>query len=685
MAATVEAYSTLAQAIDAGDFAQAVTICRTILANEPLDTDAYRVLVACLIREDKYAAALNSLASARQHGVTELQYEEAYCQYRTGDLADALRTLDAQGGLSATGPYDATAHQKLRAQIYYRQADYVAAMDIYKQLLQRAGSDGTERTDLLTNYIAAQVGYNLQVGQADPTAAASPDNDNRETYELAYNSACRRICAGQYAKAEALLQHALQICRQAGAVEQLPAAEVDREVAIIELQLGHVYQLQGKLVPAETIYTKFFTSPPAKGDTMVDSSTAAVVAQNLAAAGTHASIHQTAVTLRRKNLGLHDARLLKEQRRVLAFNSALLKFHLGRHSAVRRDCRKFQRLFPGYPGFALLQAATYFAQRNPQTGLAELRELTAAHPEVRAYGLAFTQAQLQMGRYRDALDTFQTHLQSLTAIDRYQAGPVAVLLWLYAKLGDPTGAAAIMKDANSHWTSSVTNPDDLPAAVLHQRGQYHLETGKLDAAVRDFQKLVQRDPTNDRHTAALVLALAETDVSAAQTYLPSLPTLPPVEDTAVDQLETTLAGLKLRRSLKRDATDVSTGEASIARKRAQRLKLRAKHRAKYATDSNAKVDPERWLPLHQRSNVKAGKGKRGVQGRRGKDGPQGSAIPGEESGLGGTGSANIGGAAPRPETPAEIPTPTPVSTKPSGKPKAKGKGRAKNPKLGGKW
>lgn len=91
-------------------------------------------------------------------------------------------------------------------------------------------------------------------------------------------------------------------------------------------------------------------------------------------------------------------------------------------------------------------------------------------------------------------------------------------------------------------------------------------------------------------------------------------------------------------------------------------------------DTNVQPDPERWLPKQERSTFRMkGKNKKAAN-----KGPQGASVEG--GGIGGTGSANIGGnkktvVTEQPSVVAE-PKPSTTASKPSSK-KKKGKGKSK--------
>ncbi|KAJ1987166.1 Srp72p [Dimargaris cristalligena] len=650
MAATTQAaYNDLSVALEAQDLVQAVQIVQSLTEAQPTDPDAYQVLIACLVRLDKYQAALAAIQQAGRHGHQSFKFEKAYCQYRVSDLAGSLKTLD---GLSkhSSGRLDAEtqlACRKLYAQIHYRRGNYAEAMSIYESLMESVDRQSADYSDLLTNHTAVRVGLAYQQA-ADAKSADDSDSQpaliHKGTYELAYNSACFLICAHRYSEAEELLEVARETCERVLAENHASEAERESELAAIDIQLGHVYQLQGKVKAAEALYGRYL------GTAATDAAAVALIAHNIAAYRGATGIFDTALKLRRKNVGQSDPRLLKEQLRIVAFNNTLLKFYLRQNPATRRDCRSHLRTYPNDPYLGILHAATWFQQGMAGQGVAELTQLVKDdHMATPVLVYSLVQAHLQMRQYTLALQVLDDYCAKNGDDTKYDPGMASVLLWLHDQLRQPDRAAKLVADLSTHW-EKPGSPGQIPNALLKRRGLYYLHINQSRKAVSDFQQVVQRDPTNHHSTTALILALAQVDLDAAAPYESMLPAVPSlVDETQLDEIEGRLAAIRVRPVVKRQAT---------ARTSATRNKRRAKKLPK-SQDPKAVVDPERWLPMVQRSYYKPSKSRRSAKNRKrgvGSTGPQGVVSHSEEGGLGGTGSANISGVAasrtPEPASPA---------------------------------
>ncbi|KAJ1975182.1 Srp72p [Dimargaris xerosporica] len=587
MASTAELYGQLGAAVEQGDFNAALKHCEIILAAEPSDADAYRVQVACLVRLDKYTRALTAITEAKRCARIDMTYEKAYCLYRTQELAEA-QALTRQLLNQASTPTARMAPQSLYAQICYRQGQYAEAIASYNELLAVTNEDASEYNDLLTNRMASQI---AQAHQKGPFAA-NTITVSKATYELAYNSACGRISQGRYDEAEELLNEALRLGHQALKAEQMSDHEQQAELAPIEIQLGYAYQRQNKLAAAEAIYARY--GPNQKG---IDTVSAALVAHNIAAAnGLRRPVTETALRIRAKNMGIQDPRLLKEQLRVLAFNSALLKFYQRKNSACRRDCRRLAVQFPDYPWFDVLHAATWYQQGRPRRCLNELVAVTHKHPQDLAVAATLVQAQANLGLKRQALSSLQAAMTSLPADIQSSAGIVSLTLWLCERTRQPEIAKQLMAAVSTHWAGA--SREATPANVLRQRAVYYLKLQQPARALDDFKALVQLDPQDTTSMAALVLTLASVDVGAAANYdtmLPALPAYP--NESAVDTMEQVVASN--RRYAKRRQHASTGADSQMGARRQKKSKRKA---AQATTTTTNHVDPDRWLPLALRSS-----------------------------------------------------------------------------------
>lgn len=104
--------------------------------------------------------------------------------------------------------------------------------------------------------------------------------------------------------------------------EEYEEADIDREMAIITVQLGYVYQLQGKIVEALELYYGILKSKAG------DKAIAAVTSNNVIAA--RADAEQLFDSMRRFKIaaapGL-ESKLASSQRTVIALNGAILSLY----------------------------------------------------------------------------------------------------------------------------------------------------------------------------------------------------------------------------------------------------------------------------------------------------------------------------------------------------------------------
>ncbi|KAJ1658936.1 Signal recognition particle subunit SRP72 [Dispira simplex] len=626
-------FARIATAVDQGEFDQAVTLCDQALSQDARDRDVYQVQIACLVRQDKYHPALECITRAEKIGHKDtFLFEKAYCQYRTEQIPAALQTLKRLEKRAINDPTLAAPCQKLAAQIAYRQGEYRQAMSYYDQLMQQVEADSPEYYDLLTNFLASQVGWALQEHEL-PTDQLQLVHS---TYELAYNSACQLLCVGRIQQAEEYLRTAMQLCQQT--LDAADASEEERqaELGVIEVQLAYAYQQQGKIREAETLYAKHDNA------TWTNAASQAVINHNFTAVHAPRGLSTTATQrLHAKNVNLGDGRLLQEQLSVMSFNSALLKFYRRKSAAARRDCRQTMECFGPLDRFRVLHAATWYQQGKPEVGRRELQQAHSEHPQSLVLLCSLVQAYVQEHKFSSALKVLQGYLDQAPEEQKYSAGFLSTLLWLYNKVGDKENMTTAIHQATSYWDQD-NRSSQAPNALLQTLGTYYLMDNEPARAVTYFKPLVQRNPT-DYHVMGLwLLALVDVDWEAAQEHASELPSVPRTADgITAEKLEVQVAQQRAdspKPQAKRAGKTAKVPDATPSESSKKPKPLPKNY------DPTAKVDPERWLPLYQRSYYKPSKRDR-HRGRLGKksgsSGLQGAVVHGDQGALGGTGSANI--------------------------------------------
>jgi signal recognition particle subunit SRP72 len=215
------------------------------------------------------------------------------------------------------------------------------------------------------------------------------------------------------------------------------------------------------------------------------------------------------------------------------------------------------------------------------------------------------------------LETFFDRLKaaSTAAHDdvRFAPGLVAVAVALYSHLGRKSHAKTLLYEAASHWRSKHQSADSpAHAELLRAAGSMLLGSGDAADATKAtdiFTFLHDVDPADRVATAGLVASLSLTDPSKLNSSLVGALTPSDRLVSGIDAAALESAGVPLLapavvagKAKKRSATD---GDGKTAKKR----KLPKSRMPKEYVEGK-EVDPERWLPMRDRSYWRP-KGKKG--------------------------------------------------------------------------
>lgn len=283
---------------------------------------------------------------------------------------------------------------------------------------------------------------------------------------------------------------------------------------------------------------------------------------------------------------------------------------------------------------SVFNAAAHAREETGKPGLKKILPLLERRPH--DVGLVLTVVQLYMtaGNLSSAISTLESFLERVESSDsvsdqlntRFNPGLIGILIALYKKQGRKTHIKKELSKAATHWRGQPKSeqPDSLlraAAATLLESSSSSSSNPDLTTAAEIFSELHEQDPTDKFATAGYVAAHATTAATpASQTELKSeADKLTPVHDlvsgidvtalenAGVPQLPTTsTSGAADPSARKRKAEDSSKDSGKKKRVRKSRLPK------DYDPESSKGPDPERWLPLRDRSNYRP-RGKKGKQ------------------------------------------------------------------------
>lgn len=277
---------------------------------------------------------------------------------------------------------------------------------------------------------------------------------------------------------------------------------------------------------------------------------------------------------------------------------------------------------------AVLNAAAH--ARNTTTEKAALKEilpLLEKRPTDVGLILTITHLYVLTGNFAAAthlLESFFKRLeQSASASDmdvRFAPGLIATLVSLYARQGRPGASKTELAKAAEYWRKPHKSKTEAPSkALMVTAGTALLDAHNpenMKAAGEIFTSLFEQDKTDRAAIAGLVAAYSITNPSGLPSNLSS--SLPEashlVSDIDAAALEN--AGVPLPPSSASSPPTAGAQKRTTPRPVASKTKRIRKARMPKDFDPNKKMDPERWLPMRDRSyyRPKGKKGKKRMEG-----------------------------------------------------------------------
>lgn len=276
---------------------------------------------------------------------------------------------------------------------------------------------------------------------------------------------------------------------------------------------------------------------------------------------------------------------------------------------------------PSVNAAAVLNAAAHAKNLTEKAALKEILPLLEKRPSDVGLLLTITNLYVLTNNYAAATNLLESFFKRLeqsgsgSDLDaRHAPGLVATLVSLYAHQGRHSHSKSELAKAASYWRhkSKATSKSLLIAAGVALLDT-HNEVN-MSAAADIFQKLYEQDDTDRAAISGLVAAYSLSDSSKLTSdLLNSLPQAErlvsdidaaALEDAGVPSLAATT--ISTSTSLKRPAPKTTPAKA-------KRIKQNRKPKD---FDPNKKVDPERWLPMKDRTyyRPKGKKGKKKMEG-----------------------------------------------------------------------
>ena len=575
------------------------------------DSEAQRIKTIALVKLDRYAEALKFVEDCGQSLQEKVALEYAYALYKVGRLeeaADVARSTTSRGGLH------------LEAQARYRLEDSQTTARIYQDILK--DNDTSEAFDLRVNR-SAVIAQSQWLGSTDPSTAKRPGREELENFETAYNAACGSIARGELAQSEILLKRAKELCKHN---EELSEEQKTEELLPITVQQLYVLQALGKSPEAEKLAEEISV------ESISDPSTRAVAQSNKLMTLTipnpflaHKAFNSTPKTPPSDKLFSYQSIPFSSNKRTIDVQA--LKFDAMKSPTINKDN---SATAPESLLASVFSAAAH--ARNEVSKAAVRKVLPELSKRPNDIGLITTIVQMYVltGNESAAIELMESlfkRLDDSTSENerelRYTPGLVSIIVSLYRRQSRRSSIKQELARAASYWKHKPR----APPALLRAAGSALLESSDPEdtqAAAEIFNKLREQQPDDNAAIAGYVASHASSDskdVSAEVDKLKSIADLTKnvdvdsFENAGIPQTSNALHIAQLNKSRKRAAQDDGPSKP----KRVRKSRLPKDH------DPEKKPDPERWLPMKDRSYYRAPKSKR--KGKKGGDGgTQGGAV-----------------------------------------------------------
>ncbi|KAF2200891.1 signal recognition particle protein-like protein [Delitschia confertaspora ATCC 74209] len=591
------------------DHEENLNAANAALRKSKTDIAAQHVKAVALLKLDRYDDAVEHFEQAGNNLKERAWFEYAYALYRTGYSEKAVQVAEAHSG--------GRGMLHLLAQAEYRRENFEKSANAYRQLSEQLSEAQDEEYDLRINSSAVDAQKDW-LGQNDFAQRKKLGREDLEVFETAYNAACGSIARGELAQAEVCLRRAKDLCN---ALTELSEAEKKAEILPISVQQVFVLIQLGRLDEAEQLMTMIpfaeIKEPSTKFVAEINS-TASMQA--------HSNPYLSTRLFHSMPRPPKSDHLFSVQSDILRQDELVLNLMCHKYDGVARSTHKYISKHPSpttsspVNSAGVLHAAAHSRNATGKAALKAILPLLERHSN--DVGLILTIANLYIltNNYAAAthlLEAFFKRLEQSTSpadLDvRFAPGLVATLATLYTVQGRHAHSKNELAKTATYWRHKSKSP---PKALMTAAGAALLESQNpedLASAGELFASLHAQDKTDAAGLAGLVAAYAINDPSKLNEDL--VESLPPVARliSDIDAAALEASGVAIPTSL--GALPASRKRSAEKTKPQKPSKIRKKRMPK-DFDPNKKMDPERWLPMRDRSyyRPKGKKGKKRAEG-----------------------------------------------------------------------
>ncbi|XP_072292448.1 signal recognition particle subunit SRP72 [Eucyclogobius newberryi] len=573
-----------------GDFTRALKALSKILQENKEDVTALHCKIVCHVQNGSFKEALNVMNTHSKIIGSAVLFEKAYCEYRLNRVESALKTIE-----NAAEQTDKL--KELYGQVLYRLERYDECKAVYTDLIRNSQDEYEEERK--TN-LSAVVAAMSQWEKGSVEDLGLPET----TYELCYNAACSLIGQGLLPEAFHKLQEAEELCRISLAEDSdVTEEDIESELAVIHSQMAYVMQLQGRTDEALQLYNQVIKLKPS------DVGLLAVTANNIITINKDQNVFDSKKKVKLTNAEGVEYKLAKKQLQAIEFNKALLAMYTNQADQCRKISSNLQSQNPGHPRPVLIQVAQLCREKQHGKAIELLQQFSDQHPES-ASGIKLTMAQLYLvqGHVTKACDV----LRSIEEL-KYKPGIVSALVTLYSNEEDIDNAIDVFKQTIEHYQSTLPG-SGAHLALVREAANFKLKYGRKKEAISDLEQLWKQNPKDVHTLAQLISAYSLVDTNKAKSLSKHLPSADAMSlNVDVDELESSPGATYVRKKAAKVAGEnlpKEQGQGEVKKKK----KKKKKGKLPKNCDPKANSDPERWLPMRERTYYRGKK-----KGKKGKE------------------------------------------------------------------
>uniref|UniRef100_A0A2K5CAX1 Signal recognition particle subunit SRP72 n=1 Tax=Aotus nancymaae TaxID=37293 RepID=A0A2K5CAX1_AOTNA len=377
-----------------------------------------------------------------------------------------------------------------------------------------------------------------------------------------------------------------------------------------------------------------------------------------------------------------EFKLSKKQLQAIEFNKALLAMYTNQAEQCRRISASLQSQSPEHLLPVLIQAAQLCREKQHTKAIELLQEFSDQHPE-NAAEIKLTMAQLKISQGN--ISKACLILRSIQELN-HKPGMVSALVTMYSHEEDIDSAIEVFTQA-IQWYQSHQAKSAAHLSLIREAANFKLKYGRKKEAISDLEQLWKQNPKDIHTLAQLISAYSLVDPEKAKALSKHLPSSDSMSlKVDVEALENSPGATYIRKKGGKVTGDNQPKEQGQGDLKKKKKKKKGKLPKNY--DPKVTPDPERWLPMRERSYYRGRKkGKKKDQIGKGTQG----ATAGASSELDASKTVSSPPTSPRPGSAATVSASTsniipPRHQKPAGAPATKKKQQQKKKKGGkGGW